>query len=380
MGKSWYDECYRKLFFDFHSAGTAVGLAAAFDAERWADRLLEANAQAVSVFTKCGFGYSFYRKGSVRYPHPHLPPGLDMLEEQIAALHRRGMKAIGYYHTFNSEPIARDHPDWIERNADGTTRGVSICLLSPLAREWMLPHVAEIVSNYDVDSMFFDGTYAHSPCFCDACRERYAADCDGAALPQDNTAPDWSRFVAWKLAALRDLRQAVCDTIHAVRPEVVVSINWAYTPRMPEVVPESIGALVADIIPEDQVFNGSYLASYWALLERPFDIMNSAFLQWWGDWGCKPAVALQQEVATAIAHGGLTWIGYQMQQDFDVQPAVMGGVGEGPWLREGTRGTPDGGRTGHPCRGCCSPPPVTSPVRALRSSSARPRRAAPTGC
>ena len=131
MGKSWYDECYRKLFFDFHSAGTAVGLAAAFDAERWADRLLEANAQAVSVFTKCGFGYSFYRKGSVRYPHPHLPPGLDMLEEQIAALHRRGMKAIGYYHTFNSEPIARDHPDWIERNADGTTRGVSICLLSP---------------------------------------------------------------------------------------------------------------------------------------------------------------------------------------------------------------------------------------------------------
>ena len=40
--------------------------------------------------------------------------------------------------------------------------------------------------------------------------------------------------------------------------------------------------------------------------------MNSAFLQWWGDWGCKPAVAMQQEVATAIAHGGLTWIGYQM--------------------------------------------------------------------
>jgi len=71
------------------------------------------------------------------------------------------------------------------------------------------------------------------------------------------------------------------------------------------------------------VFNGSYLSSFWALQERPFDVMNSAFLQWWGDWGCKPAISMQQEVATAIAHGGLTWIGYQMQQDFDVQPGVM---------------------------------------------------------
>lgn len=327
MPKTWYDDCYRKLFFDFHSAGTAVGLAAAFDAEGRADRLVAANVQGVSVFTKCGFGYSFYQKGSIRYQHPHLPAGLDMLGEQIDALHRRGLKAIGYYHTFNSEPIARDHPEWIERNADGTTRGISICLLSPLATEWMLPHIAEIVANYDVDSMFFDGTYAHSVCYCAGCKKRFAADC-GRELPKDNKDANWGAFVAWKLQALKDLRQAICETIHAIRPECVVSVNWSYTPRMPEIVPEEIGALVADIMPDDQVFAGSYLSSYWELLERPFDIMNSAFLQWWGDWGCKPAVAMQQEVATAIAHGGLTWIGYQMQQDFDVQPAVMGELGK----------------------------------------------------
>jgi len=328
MPKTWYDECYRKLFFDFHSAGTAVGLAAAFDAEQWADRLQAANVQAVSVFTKCGFGYSFYQKGSIRYQHPHLPEGLDMLEEQIAALHKRGMKAIGYYHTFNSEPIARDHPEWIETNHDDSTKGVSICLTGPLAKEWMLPHIAEIVSNYEVDSMFFDGTYAHSPCFCEGCKARYAAENEGMELPKDSSDPHWKRFVQWKMQALVDLRQAICDTIHAIRPECVVSINWSYTLRVPEVVPEGIGALVADIMPDDQVYGGSYLSSYWALLDRPFDIMNSAFLQWWGDWGCKPAVAMQQEVATAIAHGGLTWIGYQMQQDFDVQPAVMGELGK----------------------------------------------------
>ena len=320
MAKTWYDECYRKLFFDFHSAGTAVGLAAAFDAEGWADRLVAAHAQAVSVFTKCARGYSFYRQGSVRYPHPHLPAGLDMLGEQIASLHKRGLKAIGYYHTFNSEPIARDHPDWIERNADGTPRGDSVCLLGPLAEEWMLPHIAEIVSLYEVDSMFFDGTYAHSPCYCEACRARFTA-VRRPAIPASSN--DRRRRTRSGNRGVQDLRRAVCDTI--THSAVIVSINWAL-PRVPEMC-RSIGRSHKHR-PEDQVFNGSYLSSFWALQERPFDVMNSAFLQWWGDWGCKPAISMQQEVATAIAHGGLTWVGYQMQQDFDVQPAVMEQLGQ----------------------------------------------------
>lgn len=325
---SWYDTSYRKLFFDFHSSGATVGLASAFDGERWAERLEAANAQAVSVFTKGGFGYSFYQKGSIRYRHPHLPSGLDMLEEQIAALHKRGMRAIGYYHTFNSEPIARDHPDWRERDADGNPQGIGICMLGPLLQDWMLPHIEEIVSLYDVDAMFFDGTYARAVCCCRACRERFAKATGGLAIPEGKGDPAWPRYVSWLLEAFKEVRQSVCDVIHKHRPEVVVSFNWAYTQRQPEVVPESVGALMADIFPDDQAFNGSYLARYWATLGRPFDIMNSAFLQWWGDWGCKPAVAMQQEVATVIANGGLTWIGYQMNEKFDVEPAVMGELGK----------------------------------------------------
>lgn len=321
---SWYDTCYRKLFFDFHSPGTAVDLARDFDGERWAQRVLEAGAQAVSVFTKCGYGYSFHRKGSVRYVHPHLAPGVDMLEAQIAALHRRGLRAIGYYHTFNSEPVAKDHPDWTERDANGNPRGISICMMGPLAEEWMLPHLAEIVGNYAVDSMFFDGTYAHSVCYCQACREGFAQATGGLALPADEKSPSWGRHTEWKTERIRVLRHRICATIHALRPEVVVSFNWAYSARQPEPVPAEVGALVADIHPEDQAFTGSAFARYWSTLGRPFDVMNSAFLQWWGDWGCKPASAMQQEVASVIANGGLTWIGYQMTHRFDVAPAVMG--------------------------------------------------------
>lgn len=326
--KTWYDTSYRKLFFDFHSPGATVGLGANFHAERWAERLQQAHAQAVSVFTKCGYGYSFYQKGAVRYQHPHLPAGLDMLEKQLQALHKRGMRAIGYYHTFNSEPVARDHPDWRTRDAAGQPVGTSICLLGPLAEEWMLPHITEIVTLYDVDAMFFDGTYAHAVCHCGACQRRFAEASGGLSLPRDDKDPSWRPYVTWALQAYRELRQRMCDTIHQHRPGLPVSFNWAYTQRQPEVVPDCVDVLMADIFPDDQAFNGSYLSRYWATLGRPFDVMNSAFLQWWGDWGCKPAAAMQQEVATAIAHGGLTWIGYQMNERYDVEPAVMEELGK----------------------------------------------------
>jgi hypothetical protein len=321
--RSWYATSFRKLFFDFHSSEGAVGLGADFDAEGWADRLVEAGAQAVSVFAKCGFGWSFYRRGAIRYVHPHLPAGLDMLDAQMTSLHRRGLKAIGYYHCFNSEPMAREFPDWRCLDVNGEPRDTMMCLQSPLFEGWMLPHVEEIVSNYDVDAMFFDGPYAHSVCYCAACRRRFHDEMGEPDLPSGPDDPAWLAFVEWSLVDYRRIREQISAAIHRHRPDMPVSFNWCYTMRMPEVVPPHVGSLMLDIYPDDQCFNGSYEARHWATIGRPFDIMNSAFLQWWGDWSCKPAVALQHEVATAIANGGLTWIGYQMTHTFEVQPAVM---------------------------------------------------------
>ena len=319
---TWYDRAFRKLFFDFHSQETAVGLAGRFDAERWADRVALAQAQAVSVFCKCFYGWSFYRRGSLRYVHPHLPEGLDMVETQVSALHRRGVKAIGYYHVFNSEPISREHPDWRLRDAQGQLIGNEICTQGPLLEEYFLPHIEEIVTNYPLDALFFDGLKANMACGCQSCLVRFSKEV-GGRLPADQNDPQWAPFVKWLLEDIRRIRQAISDTIHRHRPDMVVSYNWSYTMRIPEGVPSHVGALGADIFPDDQMFNGSCEARNWATKGVPFDIMNSAHLGWWGDWGCKPAVAMQHEVATAIANGGLTWIGYQMTHAFEVAPAVM---------------------------------------------------------
>ena len=311
-----------------------VGLASAFDAEAWARKVQGANAQAVSVTLKCGSGWSYYRKGHLRYVHPQLPPGLDMLEALIPALHKRGLHTLGYYNTFDSDPVARDHPNWIIRNAAGVPSdgdidmsGPTICLLSPLLDEYMLAHVEEILRNYEIDGMFFDGPYVGSPCYCETCQARFRKDA-GADIPKTEGGPVWRRYVAWYLNAFREVRQRLSDTVHRVRPGLPVLHNWAYSLRQPEVVPAYVGALTMDLRPDDQVFNGSYQSRYWTMVGQPFDVQNTAFLKWWGDFGVKPASALQQEVATIIANGGRTWIGYQMTYAFDVSPAVMEQLGQ----------------------------------------------------
>ena len=325
---SWYEASYRKLFFDFHSSRHAVGLASGFNAKRWAELLKKANAQAVSVFAKCACGWSYYRGGTFRHVHPQLPDGLDMVVDQIEALHHSGIKAIGYYATLPSEPLVEIRPEWREVDGDGESPTTGICMHSAAFEEWVIPHVREIVSLHDLDAMFFDGTFPRDVCYCDACRAKFSSATGGSELPTSPGDENYGAFVAWRLSAFRRIREILCAEIHDLRPEMPVSFNWAYTMRLPEEIPGQVGSLVADIFPEDQCFNGSYQAHGWALSGKPFDIMNSAFLRWWGDWGCKPAVGMQQEVSTILANGGLAWIGYQMNEKFQVENAVMEELGK----------------------------------------------------
>lgn len=323
---NWHKQTFRKLFFDYHSHSSTYDLARDFNAEQWAEQLKQANVEGVSMFAKCGQGWRYYLKGNVGWVHPQMPPNIDMLGEVVASCHKRGIKVIAYYHTFNSEKLAELHPDWIVRNSKNESRGSGLCLLSPLLEEHMIPQVKEIVQNYDIEGIFFDGTYAHV-CYCQYCRERFKKE-SGFDIPDSDKDAHWREYVQWNNRAYLEVRQKIMDAVSAIKKNVLVSFNWVYTPRQPEVLPDDIGSLMCDIFPNDQLFSGSYLSKYWVTLGKPFDIMNSSFLRWWGDWGMKPAAALMQECATIIANGGKTWIGYQMYPRFSVEPAVMNEFGK----------------------------------------------------
>jgi hypothetical protein len=321
---SWHNGIYRKLFFDYHNHSENWGLAENFDAEKWADQLQAAHAEGVSVFAKCAQGWRYYRKGEVGWVHPEMPAGLDMLGNIVDACQKRGIKTIAYYHLFGSRKVEELHPEWRGENARGEMRG--LCGNTPFVEGHMLPEIREIVRNYAVDGIFFDGTNI-SACFCDDCREGFRKD-TGYDIPSGKDDPHWLDHVKWLNERSVGFRQKIMDAVHAEKPEVLVSFNWSYTPRQPEIVPEDVGFLMCDIFPEDQLLSGSYLGKYWDTSGKSFDIMNSVFLRWWGDWGSKPAVAMQQECATILANGGKTWLGYMMPAQFGVDPAVMNEMGK----------------------------------------------------
>ena len=325
MGRTWFEDCFRKFFFDLHTPEQVENVASEFDADDWARQLEEARVQAVSAFAKCAYGWSYYRKCKVGFVHPRLPEGRDLLGETVEACHRRGIRVIAYYHAFGSEPLSRERPEWMARKGDGSSDG--FCLLGPLLEEHMIPQIVEIADGYEIDGLFMDGMRATGACYCQSCRERFQAEF-GAPIPEGKDDRLWAAYVEWRMSEFRKGRARIVSEAHATRPELLVAFNWICSPKQPEMPPQDMGFLTADILPEDQLFTGSCYACYWDSLAFPFDIMNTLFLRWWGDWAVKPTVRLKQECATILANGGRTFPGYQMYPNGIMEPAVMERVAE----------------------------------------------------
>ena len=320
--EKWFYDSYRKLFFDFHTQRTAVDVAKGFDADKWADEMVKNHVQAISLHSVCDFGWKYYRKGEYGYVHPQLPHGVDIIGDQIRAFRERGIRVIAYFNVRHSEMVAEHHPEWLRQNRSGETLGIAVSLMSPYFEEMLLPQLEEFARNYQPDGIFFDFLYAAGISYDDFTRDKYKK-ATGKELPEGPDDPGYEVYVKWMLDEFMKMRQQAFDVIHRGNKNTLVSINWSYTYRQPEIPPEDMGFLSLDIPPSDQVFDASYFAKYWNTLGRPFDIMNSAFLRWWGDWGVKPAESLMQECATIIANGGRTWIGYQYNAYHAVEPALM---------------------------------------------------------
>lgn len=318
---AWYREAYRKLFFDYHTYQAALNVASRFDADHWANQLENAHVQAVSLHAYCNYGWRYYRKGKTGYVHPGLPEGLDMVEEVMQACHKRGIRVIAYFNVHGGEAMDQYHPEWLSTNEKGEKRKGVVSLFSPYFDEFLLPLLEEFSVNYQVDGIFFDFLRIDNPDDQQARRQFVLKT--GRVYPESPESPSWREYIQWLLEEGKRKRRQAMDALHKGNPDVLVAFNWSYSFLQPEIPPDQVGFLSMDIEPEDQVFEASVIGKYWATFDKPFDIMNSAFLQWWGDWGVKPAETMKQECAAVMANGGRTWIGYQIRPEYFVEDALM---------------------------------------------------------
>ncbi|WEV72864.1 beta-galactosidase trimerization domain-containing protein [Bifidobacterium sp. ESL0790] len=172
----------RQVHLDFHTSPYIDAVGADFDADEFADRLVKAHVNSITLFARDHHGYLFYP--SKRHPeiiHPHLT-NHNLLIEQIDACHKRGIRVPVYSTVEWDEYSALRHPEWLARDPEGNTINgqpmvpkpnfyESLCLNSNY-REYLLDHINDIIDTLGpdrIDGLFLD-IFFLVPCDCERCQ------------------------------------------------------------------------------------------------------------------------------------------------------------------------------------------------------------------
>jgi len=226
------------------------------------------------------FSYVAYFPTKTKLPRHKELGSRDLLKETAALCHDAGIKLVVYNplnHPFMD--ITVDDPnymDWARRFADGRPMITTHfgwgeyyegCLNSPV-REQTLECVREVVTNYPVDLMYYDGAYQgmdHEEefCHCKYCQEAYFK-AHGKDIPKQDGHDTLDDLITYRQWMERDVvvafMQQVCTMVQNVRdvPQVynngeMMIDGWAAKAWL---IPEMATFMFEDSrTPEQKFFN-----------------------------------------------------------------------------------------------------------------------------
>jgi len=322
---SWYSKAFRKLHFDYHTPPAVNVVGEGLNVGKFIKKLHEMGCQAFNFFAKDVFG-NCYWDTKVGNKHPYLKR--DLLGEVVEEAKKYELRVIAYYNVMDLINAQR-HPEWSHKGHPNipNLEGHYVCFNSPWTEKVFLPELRELAS-YDIDGIFFDFLYVRQPCFCKWCEDRFRKEFK-AEIPKSVNNPLWLNYVRWWRSLNDEILKRACEAIHSVNSNILVGVNWAYTPRQPGMPPKYLGYLTLDIDETKcPVLEASYHAKYFDQLNKLFEVMNTRFLRWWGDWGIKPLKQILAECATIMANGGTCIVGDHLCVDGSFEPSVLNLISE----------------------------------------------------
>lgn len=167
---------FRQVHLDFHTSEQIMGIGVDFDPKDFVKTLKDAGVDSITCFARCHHGMIYY---DTKFDARHPGMEFDLLRAQIEACHEEGINAPIYITVGWDEYMAKLHPEWLARNADGTPHGAGplqagwkkLCFNSPYI-DYVREQTVEVLEKFEgqVDGLFFD-IISQSPCYCSYCME-----------------------------------------------------------------------------------------------------------------------------------------------------------------------------------------------------------------
>jgi hypothetical protein len=188
------------------------------------------------------YSYVAFFPTKTKLPHHPELGGRDPLRETVKLFHDAGLKVVAYNplnHPFmDVDSDNPDYSDWMRYDEEGRpyvtthmgwTRFYEGCLNTPL-REQIRERVREVVTNYPVDMMYFDGPYQGMDqrmrfCYCKYCEAAYQK-ARGRSIPLQNPATIPDRLIDYQQWLEEDVVLAfmhgICDMVRQIRDVPIV--------------------------------------------------------------------------------------------------------------------------------------------------------------
>ena len=162
----WAEFPRRTIHLDFHTSPQIPDVGVDFDADAFARTFKDAHVDSVTVFAKCHHGRLYFDTDRPER-HPGLDRGLDLMGEQIKALHGTGIKAPIYVSIQCDEYAADLHQDWVALTpelvqvrhpmTDAYHASWQTLDMSSPYQEFVAGQIEEILGRYGpIDGMFLD--------------------------------------------------------------------------------------------------------------------------------------------------------------------------------------------------------------------------------
>lgn len=274
-----------------------------------------AHVDSVTVFAKCHHGHLYYETDRPER-HPGMVKGTKLLEQQVEALHREGIRAPIYISVMCDEWAANHHPEWIAMMPDGKHVGRGplesrhmawqIMDMSSPYQDFLADQTREVLRKFKpVDGIFFDMCW-DQPSVGNFAKEAMLREGFDPEKEEDR-----NRHA--HLVALRYMKR-FAKMVKDVSRDASVFFNG----RSHTFLREETNIQTQDEIEALPTGGWGYTyfprhVRYARTLPLPYLGMTARFHKSWADFGgIKPYAALEYETSQMLAHGARCSIGDQL--------------------------------------------------------------------